>query len=128
MPDNKQLPENQITWLDKMLLKFWPKRTMHRLAKKMKVGNIVFDKLHDVFSKTETIDIFPAAGNQRGFIMVFDHETAIFFYQDGDHFAYDGFEMGEYVKGDVTIFDNLKNKDLNPYPPEPEDKAAGEIN
>jgi hypothetical protein len=28
---------------------------------------------------------------------------------DGDHFVYDGFEVGKYDKGDITIFDDIKN-------------------
>ncbi len=119
MPKNDK-PQNktEITWLDKALLKIWPDLEMRRLAKRMKIGNVVFDKLHDIFHKTETIDIFPFAGNSRGFILVLDRQTAFFFYQNGDHFEYDGFEMGEYVKGDVTIFDELRDKDLSPYPEE----------
>lgn len=123
MADDKQPIKNKITRLDKILLKFWPNREMHRLARRMKINQAVFEKLHEIFHKTQTIDIFPIAGNSRGFILVLDRQTAIFFYQDGDHFSYDGFEMGEYGKGDVTIFDNLKNKELSPYPPESEDQA-----
>jgi len=121
MPNNEK-PQNKITWLDKILLKFWPDQEMRRLAKRMKINQVVFEDLHEIFHKTETIDIFPVAGNSRGFILVLDRQTAIFFYQDGDHFSYDGFEMGQYVKGDVTIFDDLKSRDLNPYPLESEDQ------
>jgi hypothetical protein len=109
---------NQITWLDKLLLKFWPKLEMRRLAKQMKIDKVVFDKLHEVFSGIKTIDLFPVCGNERGFILVLDRQTALFFYQDGDHFKYDGFEMGKYVKGEVTIFDDLAKRDLSPYPEE----------
>ena len=44
----------------------------------------------------------------RGFYLVLDNSFSIWFNQDGDHFVYDGWEMGEYSKGDVTIFDKLK--------------------
>ncbi|MFH1990390.1 MAG: hypothetical protein ABIJ19_00855, partial [Patescibacteria group bacterium] len=54
------------------------------------------------------IDILPSESGLRGFVVVLDRKTAIYFYQDGDHFVYDGFEMGRYDKGDVTIFDNTK--------------------
>ena len=41
-------------------------------------------------------------------MIVIDRSTALYFYQDSDHFKYDGFEIGEYEKGDVTIFDNFR--------------------
>jgi len=126
MANNKQPIKKKISWLDKILVRFWPNREMHRLAKKMKINQVVFAQLHEIFHKTQTIDLFPAAGGSRGFILVLDRQTAIFFYQDGDHFSYDGFEMGKYGKGEVTIFDDLKNKDLSPYPPEPEDQTDEE--
>lgn len=110
--------KSKVTWLDKVLLKIWPSLEMRRLAKRMKINNIIFDRLHDIFNKTEKIDIFPARGNERGFIIVLERQTALFFYQNGDHFEYDGFEMGKYVRGDVTIFDHLRNRDLSPYPEE----------
>ncbi len=85
-------------------MRFW--------AKKMRIENMVFDKLHEVFSQSKTIDLFPLNSVEygRGFMLVLDRETALYFYQDSEHFKYDGFEMGHYEVGDVTIFDNLKNK------------------
>lgn len=122
--DSNSEPPNKITWLDKLLLKLWPKLEMRRLAKNMAIDNVVFDKLHEVFGRVKTVDIFPNHGNRRGFILVLDRQTALFFDQDGDHFKYDGWEMGEYNKGEVTIFDNLAGKSLSPYPDE--DEAADE--
>ena len=78
---------------------------MKQMAKKMDIENPLFDKFHGVFSQTNRIDIFPSGSGSRGFMIVIDKKTALYFYQDGDHFIYDGFEMGEYEKGDVTIFD-----------------------
>ncbi|MFH1111671.1 MAG: hypothetical protein V1712_01215 [Patescibacteria group bacterium] len=94
--------------LTRLLSRFRPAWGFKRLNKKFGVTNDVFDKAHEVFSGVQRIDIFPTASGSRGFILVLDRKTALFFYQDGDHFIYDGFEMGEYDKGDVTIFDNLK--------------------
>lgn len=113
---NQDKQSDKISWLDKLLLKIWPKLAMRRLAEKMMIKNVVFDKLHEIFGNVERIDIFPHGGDRRDFILVLDRETALFFYQDGDHFKYDGFEMGKYNKGEVTIFDDLANKDLSPYP------------
>lgn len=110
--DELGVEELRLTWWQKLLMKFWPWALFKILSKQMKIQNVVFDKLHDVFSESKTIDIFPfrPANAGRGFMLVIDRETALYFYQDGDHFKYDGFEMGPYEKGDVTIFDNLKSK------------------
>ncbi len=102
----------ELSWWKQLLFKFCPKMIFKVMAKKMKIDNTAFDKLHDVFSKTEKIDIFSNMDNERGFILVLNRQTALYFYQNGNHFKYDGFEIGEYDKGDVTIFDHLKkNKD-----------------
>lgn len=107
--DDLEIEPLQLSWWQKMLMKFWPSMSMRFWAKKMKIKNVVFDKLHEVFSESKTIDLFPLNSTEcgRGFILVLDRETALYFYQDGDHFKYDGFEMGPYEAGDVTIFDNL---------------------
>ena len=47
------------------------------------------------------------AGQNRGLIITLDQKFTLWFFQDGDHFVYDGFEIGEYEKGDVTIFDSI---------------------
>lgn len=111
----------KISRLDKLLIKIWPRLEMRRMAKKLEIKNVIFDKLHEIFSQAESIDIFPYTGNQRGFILVLNRQTALFFDQDGDHFQYDGFEMGEYNKGEVTIFDCLNKDRLSPYPEIKED-------
>jgi hypothetical protein len=98
----------KIKRLEKLLLFLSPKLGFKRLAKKMGIKNIVFDKAHELFANIEHIDIIPTHSENRGFIMILDGQTALYFYQDGDHFSYDGYEMGEYDKGDVTIFDHLK--------------------
>lgn len=83
---------------------------MRLLAKNQGIKNVVFKKIHEIFKNSQRIDIFPTVGNQRGFIIIIDQETAIYFYQNGDHFEYDGFEMGEYEKGEVTIFDDFRRE------------------
>lgn len=100
--------KDKVSWFTKLGLKYFPNTVLKNLAKDKNINNIVFDKLHDVFVKTNRVDIFPCKANSRGFILVLDKETALYFYQDGDHFVYDGFEMGEYDNGDVTIFDQIK--------------------
>ena len=99
----------------RLMLKFRPTLGLKMFNKEQGVSNDIFEKAHDLFSKTKRIDIFPLAGGKRGFILVLDSDTALFFYQDGDHFKYDGFEMGEYAKGDVSIFDQLPKDRPGPY-------------
>ncbi|MFH0829320.1 MAG: hypothetical protein V1907_04045 [Candidatus Kerfeldbacteria bacterium] len=99
----------KITRYSKLLFKLWPQLFFHQFARKIGINNPAFEQAHELFDKVERIDLFPLNGsNSRGFMIVLDGKTSLWFYQDGDHFKYDGFEMGEYEKGDVTIFDCLK--------------------
>lgn len=107
------MAEIRIPWHRKLLLKFWPRAAFKLFAKELGIDNPVFDKAHDVFGSAERMDLYPLSGSQRGFILVLDLKTALYFYQDGDHFKYDGLEMGKYKKGDVTIFDNIREKTLS---------------
>ena len=100
----------KISWHRKLLLKLWPWAAFKLFAKEMGISNPVFDKAHDVFGNTKRIDLYPTASAERGFILVLDLKTALYFYQDGDHFKYDGFEMGQYDKGDITILDKIPEK------------------
>ncbi|OGB73383.1 hypothetical protein A3K24_00700 [candidate division Kazan bacterium RIFCSPHIGHO2_01_FULL_44_14] len=104
------MANRKISWHRKLLLKLWPWAAFRLFAKELGVANPVFDKAHEIFGDTHRIDLYPTAGTKRGFILVLDLKTALYFYQDGDHFEYDGFEMGEYDKGDVTVFDNIGEK------------------
>ena len=103
-----------ISILEELLLKFCPTLAMRYFAKQIGIKNIVFDKFHETLFKVDRIDFFPVYGG-RGFVLVINNETALFFYQEGDHFVYDGYEMGKYNKGDVTILDNIK-KNSPMYP------------
>lgn len=100
----------KISWYYKLLLKLYPWLAFKLFAKEFGINNPVFDKAHDVFSGIKRIDLYPTASAERGFIVVLDLKTALYFYQDGDHFKYDGFEMGQYDKGDVTILDHISEK------------------
>lgn len=100
----------KIGWLEKLLLRFWPTLAMKRFAREMGIENPPFGKAHDLFAGVERIDIIPFKSGYRGFILVLDGKTALYFYQDGDHFVYDGYEMGKYDKGEVTLFDHLRGE------------------
>ena len=104
------MTNKNISWHRKLLMRFWPWAAFKLFAKELGIANPVFDKAHDFFSNVKRIDLYPTASTERGFILVLDLKTALYFYQDGDHFKYDGFEMGEYDKGDVTILDNIAEK------------------
>ena len=106
--------EMKLNFFIKLLFRLWPKQAMKILAKKQGIKEPVFDKLHEVFYNSKRIDIFQTASNKRGFILIIDQQTALYFYQNNDHFEYDGFEMGQYDKGDVTIFDRAPYR--NPIP------------
>ena len=65
------------------------------------------ERLHAVLDRSSRIDIEPLSAGGRGFRLIIDRRTALYFHQDGDGFDYDGYEVGEYDKGDVTIFDDM---------------------
>lgn len=102
------IPMQKMPWWQGMIARFFPKLFFRWHARKMGIQDIVFDRAHDLFTRVQRIDIIPTGAGTRGFILVLDRKTALYFYQDGDHFKYDGFEMGEYDEGDVTLFDHLK--------------------
>ncbi|MDZ7798264.1 MAG: hypothetical protein U5L76_01450 [Patescibacteria group bacterium] len=81
---------------------------MKRLVRKEGINSEYFEKAHNLFSKVERIDFFPLSSGLRGFIIVMNQRTALYFYQEDDHFIYDGYEVGPYEKGKVTIFDKIK--------------------
>lgn len=100
-----EIPMKKMPWWQGMIARFFPKLFFRWHARKMGIKNVVFDRAHEIFSHVERIDLLRSRSGSRGFQLILDSNTALYFYQDGDHFIYDGFEMGEYEKGDVTIFD-----------------------
>lgn len=96
----------KLTWLTRTLLWLAPKRGILRLAEEIGFpsGGLA-RKAHRIFEKIERVDVLPSTGGGRGFQIVLDGILSLYFFQDGDHFVYDGFEIGEYEKGDVTVFD-----------------------
>ncbi|MDP2934110.1 MAG: hypothetical protein Q8N81_08385 [bacterium] len=105
-----ELGDVDISWWKKLLLKFWPKLAFRFFASELGIANPVFEQLQEIFTKVKRVDVFPlTSSGSRGFMLVLGQKASLWFYQDGDHFVYDGFEMGEYEKGDVTIFDHLRN-------------------
>ena len=103
--DYKNLREGGVSFWTRLLLRILPLAGIKRLSRELGVDPDVAEKAHKAFRDTQRIDIAPNASGGRGFQIIIDGSTALYFYQDGDHFVYDGFENGEYEKGDVTVFD-----------------------
>jgi len=100
----------KIDWFAKLLFRFWPKMGIKYFAGKMGISDSRARQAHDLFSGVKRIDIFPSSSGYRGFIIILDQKTGLYFYQDNDHFVYDGYELGSYNKGDVTLFDRVEIK------------------
>lgn len=106
--DMANLKDARVPWLTRLLLKFWPSVGIQRLTEYLGMSSELSTPAHNLFEKVKRVDIIPSASGQRGFCLILDRMTALYFYQDGDHFVYDGFEVGDYDKGDVTIFDKKR--------------------
>jgi hypothetical protein len=107
--DAKFLEKAKVSRLTRMLLAISLSWGMGRLAKELSIPGIeTSKKAHALFEKVERVDIVPSRSNMRGFQIILDGLLSLYFSQDGDHFVYDGFEMGPYEDGDVTIFDKLR--------------------
>jgi hypothetical protein len=107
--------ELKIDWLAKLLFVVWPKMGVKYLALRMGVDDSDARNSHDLFSKVKRVDIFPSGSGYRGFVIILDGKTSLYFYQDGDHFVYDGYELGKYKKGDVTLFDRVERGESHTY-------------
>src|SRR3989344_7336276 len=103
--DYQNLKEGGVGIWTRILLRISPLHGVKRLSRQLGIDTDFADKTHEVFENTERIDIIPSSSGTRGFQIIIDGHTALYFNQDGDCFTYDGFEVGEYKKGDVTIFD-----------------------
>jgi hypothetical protein len=101
--------EFKISWWDRLTMRFFPKFFLKSSAKELGLDGKKIDLAYDIFEGTK-IHIEPLSGSSRGFIITLDNKLSLWFLQDGDHFEFDGIEMGEYEDGDVTVFDNLKSK------------------
>ena len=104
--DFKNLKKDGVGWFTRLMLRVWPMQGLVRLAHELGLESKHMKKANDLFFDVEKVDIVPLQGGQRGFQIVLDRNTALYFYQDGDHFIYDGSEVGKYEKGDVSVFDS----------------------
>ena len=106
--DFKNFKESGASWLTRFLLRFWPSLGLVRLTKEFGLDPKLISKANNLFLKVKRIDIVPSVSGERGFQIILDKSTALYFNQDGDHFVFDGVETGKYEGGDITIFDNFK--------------------
>ncbi|TSC89212.1 MAG: hypothetical protein G01um10143_593 [Parcubacteria group bacterium Gr01-1014_3] len=103
--DLKNLKEGGVSWWTRVLLRVSPLRGVKRLSRELGVNSDVANQASEFFQATERIDIIPSKSGLRGFQLIIDGSTALYFHQDGDHFIYGGWETGKYEKGEVTVFD-----------------------
>ena len=103
--DFEDLKEKGVDWWTRFLLKTAPYRGAMRLARMMGFDDTLGKNLHQFFARTNRIHVEPLRSGRRGFQLVINNMTALYFYQNGDHFEYDGFELGAYKDGRVTVFD-----------------------
>lgn len=103
--DFKNLRESGIRFWTRVWLRLWPIYGVRRLSRELGMNPDITENAQRTFENAERIDIMPSTSGIRGFQLIIDRSTALYFYQDGDHFVYDGFESGDYENGDVTVFD-----------------------
>jgi hypothetical protein len=109
--DQEFLERANVSWFTRLLLGISLGWGVGRLARELNRPVVETSKhAHALFQKIERIDIIPSQSNMRGFRIVLDGLLALYFSQDGDHFIYDGFEIGPHEDdADVTVFDGLWN-------------------
>ena len=98
----------RIHWSTKLFIKFFPQTFLKFSARKQGIDPRKLDWADKLFADCQRIDIQPTSGGSRGFILTLDNKLTLWFFQDGDHFTFDGYEMGEYDSGEVTDFDQLR--------------------
>lgn len=93
--------------LTKAFFRFLPQGFLRYAAWRQGVRIKKLGYAEKLFADCRSIDIQPLSGGNRGFILFLDRQFSLWFFQDGDHFIFDGYEIGEYEAGEVTVFDRL---------------------
>lgn len=86
--------------------KYWIWRIIR--ARKIDPSFLLIDRLLRRYTK---VHIAPLR-NSRGFLLTLDGQVSLWFNQEGNYFEYDGWEIGEYRDGDVTVLDKCPKVDL----------------
>lgn len=106
---NEETQIMTIPWYKKLLFKISPMLLMKLEARNLKIDDKKFEFANKLFANAERVDILPQSGvGGRGFIITIDNNLSLIFIQDGNRFVYDGYEIGKYENGNVTVFDSLK--------------------
>lgn len=96
-------------WHMRLMMRIAPKIFIWYTARRQKLNPNKIDYAFKLFEGAKRIDIQSLPSRTgRGFVIYIDNELSLHFYQKGDTFYFDGFEMGEYENGDVQVFDNLE--------------------
>jgi hypothetical protein len=96
-------------WYHKMLFRLFPVASLKFVAWKMGCS-FSFIRHGHIFFEGASVDIVPTKTGGRGFRIILNNKLSLYFYQDGKHFKYDGWELGEYEDGDITVFDSQRIK------------------
>lgn len=93
-----------------LFMRLFPNLWVKYKARKMGVNTNLIKLADDLFGRNgnKRLDFFPLKSS-RGFKIVIDNKFCLWFFQEGDHFVYDGWGAGKHSKGDISIFDKLKN-------------------
>ena len=95
-------------WFTKILFKISPELGVKYLTRKMDTKTDSIQTFHSLFSAVKRVDVHPLETGFRGFALVLNQETALYFIQDGEHFKYKGYEVGKFEGGDVRVFDKIR--------------------
>jgi len=96
--------EFKIPWYVKLMMKFTPNLFGRFSSGKYSVDYKDVKRAYKLFGDKK-IHIEPLGSGSRGFIIYLDNKLSLWFYQDGKNFVFDGYEMGEYEDGEVTVLD-----------------------
>ena len=102
--------EVKLSRFSSVLSRYFPNWFTRRLVRKLGTSSENIDLADELFRGKE-LDIKPR-NTGRGFMLIVDKHFSLWFRQDGDHFIYDGWEAGEYSRGDVTLFDAMRRSKL----------------
>lgn len=92
----------------KLFIKLFPREFLKYFARKQGTDPDKLDFAEKLFRDCQRIDIQPLHGENRGFILFLDNNLSLWFFQSGDSFYFDGYEVGKYDNGEVNVFDDLK--------------------
>lgn len=99
----------KLNWYTKYLLRLNPKTIFQQAAAEQGFADNKIDAAEALFRNAKRVDIQPFPNETgRGFVITLDNVFSLWFYQNGDAFQYDGFEIGPYDNGDITVFDRAE--------------------